>query len=232
MRRWRPKGHLLWTGTAPAWVGASAPDTVPSQNDCCAYVTLTVNLTIWSLTYGRRPGGDRLKEALAALGLKTGGTLRQRAERLWLTRGAPLEALDKRHFAKGAAPAALRTPEEVARQAAAAKQAALLEAKARQPIRSPARERSTATCAVQEGLAPSAPRSAASAAGVEKQALQLEAQRRCVLAEQTSCCSSLPASNLFCLSEVLGAGAGAARGAGRRGGERVCQSTLSARPKD
>ena len=76
-----------------------------------------------------RAGGERLKEALAALGLKTGGTLRQRAERLWLTRGAPLEALDKKHFAKGAAPAALRTPAELARQAAAAKEAALLEGK-------------------------------------------------------------------------------------------------------
>ena len=74
-------------------------------------------------------GADRLKEALAALGLKTGGTLRQRAERLWLTRGAPLEVLDKKHFAKGAAPAAARTPEQTERQVAAAKQAALLEAK-------------------------------------------------------------------------------------------------------
>lgn len=74
-------------------------------------------------------GADRLKEALAALGLKTGGTLRQRAERLWLTRGTPLEALEAKHFAKGAAPAAVRTPGQSARQAAAAKQAALLEAK-------------------------------------------------------------------------------------------------------
>ncbi|GKD62250.1 splicing factor SF3a60, partial [Tanacetum coccineum] len=31
-------------------------------------------------------GGDRLKEALGALGLKTGGTVQQRAERLFLTK--------------------------------------------------------------------------------------------------------------------------------------------------
>lgn len=47
-------------------------------------------------------GPERLKEALAALGLKTGGTVQQRAERLFLTKHTPLEMLDKKHFAKGA----------------------------------------------------------------------------------------------------------------------------------
>ncbi|VFQ97190.1 unnamed protein product [Cuscuta campestris] len=46
-------------------------------------------------------GPDRLKEALAALGLKSGGTIQQRAERLFLTKHTPLEKLDKNHFAKG-----------------------------------------------------------------------------------------------------------------------------------
>lgn len=46
-------------------------------------------------------GPDRLKEALAALGLKSGGTIQQRAERLFLTKHTPLENLDKNHFAKG-----------------------------------------------------------------------------------------------------------------------------------
>ncbi|CAA0824676.1 splicing factor-related [Striga hermonthica] len=46
-------------------------------------------------------GLDKLKEALAVLGLKTGGTLQQRAERLFLTKHTPLEKLDKKHFAKG-----------------------------------------------------------------------------------------------------------------------------------
>ena len=58
-----------------------------------------------------------------------GGTLRQRAERLFLTRDTPLAELDRRHFVKGAAPAALLSPEERARQHAAALEAALLEAK-------------------------------------------------------------------------------------------------------
>ncbi|GLU18350.1 hypothetical protein SLE2022_346560 [Rubroshorea leprosula] len=39
--------------------------------------------------------------ALAALGRKTGGTVQQRAERLFLTKHIPLEKLDKKHFAKG-----------------------------------------------------------------------------------------------------------------------------------
>lgn len=45
-------------------------------------------------------GPEKLKEALAALGLKTGGTVQQRAERLFLTKNTPLEMLDRKHFAK------------------------------------------------------------------------------------------------------------------------------------
>ncbi|ESR35433.1 splicing factor SF3a60-like [Citrus sinensis] len=47
-------------------------------------------------------GSERLKEELAAKGLKSGGTLQQRAERLFLTKHTPLDKLDKKHFAKGA----------------------------------------------------------------------------------------------------------------------------------
>ena len=75
-------------------------------------------------------GPERLKEALAALGLKSGGTPRQRAERLFLTAGTPLEKLDRKHFAKGAAPAALRSAAESVQLRAAARETALLEAKA------------------------------------------------------------------------------------------------------
>ncbi|KAG0461244.1 hypothetical protein HPP92_021180 [Vanilla planifolia] len=46
-------------------------------------------------------GPEKLKEALAARGLKVGGTLKQRAERLFLTKHTPLDQLDKKHFAKG-----------------------------------------------------------------------------------------------------------------------------------
>ncbi|KAL9266826.1 Splicing factor SF3a60-like protein, partial [Drosera capensis] len=44
-------------------------------------------------------GAEKLKEALAALGLKVGGTLKQRAERLFLTKDTPLDKLDRKHFA-------------------------------------------------------------------------------------------------------------------------------------
>ncbi|XP_020527853.1 splicing factor SF3a60 homolog isoform X2 [Amborella trichopoda] len=46
-------------------------------------------------------GPKKLKEALAALSLKSGGTVQQRAERLFLTKHTPLEKLDRKHFAKG-----------------------------------------------------------------------------------------------------------------------------------
>ncbi|KAJ6376079.1 hypothetical protein OIU77_000950 [Salix suchowensis] len=46
-------------------------------------------------------GPEKLKEALSALGLKSGGTVQQRAERLFLTKDTPFEKLDKKHFVKG-----------------------------------------------------------------------------------------------------------------------------------
>eukprot|EP00955_Chlamydomonas_euryale_P116046 366393-Chlamydomonas_euryale.AAC.5 len=58
-------------------------------------------------------GADRLKEALQGLGLKSGGTLQERASRLFLTKATPLEQLDKKHFAKGViAPSAYKTAED------------------------------------------------------------------------------------------------------------------------
>ncbi len=50
-------------------------------------------------------GADVLKDALTKLGLKCGGTLRQRAERLILTKTTPVEKLDRKLFAKGVVPA-------------------------------------------------------------------------------------------------------------------------------
>lgn len=47
---------------------------------------------------------ETLRDALAARGLKAGGTPAQRAERLWLAKTTPLHALDRKHFAKGVAP--------------------------------------------------------------------------------------------------------------------------------
>ncbi|PHT87481.1 hypothetical protein T459_09587 [Capsicum annuum] len=75
-------------------------------------------------------GPERLKEELGRLGLKTGGTVQQRAERLFLTKNTPLEKLDRKHFAKGS-----RKPEQngvvVAPQVGNVKEIALLEAKIR-----------------------------------------------------------------------------------------------------
>ncbi|XP_031572757.1 splicing factor 3A subunit 3-like [Actinia tenebrosa] len=48
-------------------------------------------------------GLDRLKRALQALGLKCGGTLEERAQRLFSTKGVPLEKLDPSLFAKSRA---------------------------------------------------------------------------------------------------------------------------------
>ena len=58
----------------------------------------------------RCAGADALKDALAKLGLKCGGTLRQRAERLILTKTTPLAQLDRKLFAKGVVPAVRPLP--------------------------------------------------------------------------------------------------------------------------
>ncbi|KAK4734688.1 hypothetical protein R3W88_008949 [Solanum pinnatisectum] len=75
-------------------------------------------------------GPEKLKEALGALGLKTGGTIQQRAERLFLTKNISLEKLDRKHFAKGS-----RKPEQngvvATPQVGDVKEIALLEAKIR-----------------------------------------------------------------------------------------------------
>ncbi|KAL3630687.1 hypothetical protein CASFOL_023671 [Castilleja foliolosa] len=73
-------------------------------------------------------GPEKLKEALAALGLKTGGTAQQRAERLFLTKDTPLEKLDRKYFLKGS-----RGPQQNGAKALQssedAKEIALIEAK-------------------------------------------------------------------------------------------------------
>lgn len=50
-------------------------------------------------------GPEVLKDALAKMGLKCGGTMRQRAERLMLIKTTPLEKLDRKLFGKGVVPA-------------------------------------------------------------------------------------------------------------------------------
>ncbi|KAK7410706.1 hypothetical protein VNO78_01709 [Psophocarpus tetragonolobus] len=74
-------------------------------------------------------GPERLKEALAALGLKTGGTVQQRAERLFVTKHTPLEKLDRKHFAKGARGVEKNGVAAVPQEDGDSKEIALMEAK-------------------------------------------------------------------------------------------------------
>ncbi|XP_058095942.1 splicing factor SF3a60 homolog [Magnolia sinica] len=72
-------------------------------------------------------GPEKLKEALAALGLKTGGTIQQRAERLFLTKHTPLQELDRKHFAKGSRD--LEKNNAASQEDSSAKEIALMEVK-------------------------------------------------------------------------------------------------------
>ena len=74
-------------------------------------------------------GADRLKEALQALGLKCGGTPRQRAERLFSLKGRDLQELPPSLFVRGARPAGLMSDGERRKAAAAAYHVAFTEAK-------------------------------------------------------------------------------------------------------
>ncbi|EEF48955.1 splicing factor 3a, putative [Ricinus communis] len=74
-------------------------------------------------------GPQKLKEALAALGLKTGGTIQQRAERLFLTKHTPLENLDKKHFLRGSRGTEQNGGAAASREAENSKEIALTEAK-------------------------------------------------------------------------------------------------------
>lgn len=73
-------------------------------------------------------GAERLKETLASLGLKCGGTPRERAQRLFQLKGKTLDQIDRKLFAKGA-PTPAANPEEESKQQAAAKEVALMETK-------------------------------------------------------------------------------------------------------
>lgn len=59
-------------------------------------------------------GPEKLKQVLAALGLKTGGTVQQRAERLFVTKYTPLEEMDRKHFTKVLIPEDLQAAKEIA----------------------------------------------------------------------------------------------------------------------
>ncbi|KAL9163150.1 hypothetical protein ABFS82_06G022300 [Erythranthe guttata] len=115
----------LWSsGLVEGWENENHEDGNIQQQ--IALIDLDYYSTAEQLT---EVGPEKLKEALAALGLKTGGTVKQRAERLFLTKDTPLESLDRKHFVKG-----FRGPEQNGGVAALqssedAKAIALMEAK-------------------------------------------------------------------------------------------------------
>ncbi|XP_044479793.1 splicing factor SF3a60 homolog [Mangifera indica] len=83
-------------GTIPGWNNEGEENGhVPTEH---TVIDLDYYSTVEELM---EVGSEKLKEALAMLGLKSGGTVQQRAERLFLTKHTPLEKLDKKHFAKG-----------------------------------------------------------------------------------------------------------------------------------
>jgi len=75
---------------------------------------------------------EDLKAALSSLGLKCGGTPLQRAERLFKTKGVPLETLDPKMFVKGCIPIASTSEEMAAKQVSQAHEIALAEARIHQ----------------------------------------------------------------------------------------------------
>ncbi|KAF9602120.1 hypothetical protein IFM89_025165 [Coptis chinensis] len=68
-------------------------------------------------------------KALSALGLKSGGTVKERAERLFLTKHTPLEQLDKKHFLKGSCGVKQNGTAAVSERTGDLKNIALMEAK-------------------------------------------------------------------------------------------------------
>ncbi|KAG6488072.1 hypothetical protein ZIOFF_056830 [Zingiber officinale] len=98
-------------------------DPLPSQSD---ELDLEYYSTLEELM---EVGPEKLKEALAALGLKTGGTLKQRAERLFLTKNTPLEQLDRKHFARSSRNSEKNVATD---QISSKKEIALMEAKLHQ----------------------------------------------------------------------------------------------------
>ncbi|CAN1751173.1 Splicing factor SF3a60 homolog [Linum perenne] len=110
-------------GKVPGWEGDQENGPVPGLD---ATIDLDYYSTVEELM---EVGPEKLKEALASLGLKTGGTLQQRADRLFLTKHTPLEKLDKKHFAKGSRRPELNGTAADSKENNNLKEIALMEAK-------------------------------------------------------------------------------------------------------
>ncbi|XP_027103575.1 splicing factor SF3a60 homolog [Coffea arabica] len=117
-----------WTsGNVEGWENESqenghAPDEHP-------VIDLGKYSTVEELIRDSEVGPEKLKKALAALGLKTGGTVEERAKRLFLTKDKPLEELDRKNFAKASHQSDLNGVLSTPLSGKDAKEIALMEAK-------------------------------------------------------------------------------------------------------
>ena len=88
------KSEKKWEhGTFPGW----PKETSSALTHAAAHLDLSAFSSCEDLA---SLGLDRLKSALLALGLKCGGTLEGRAQRLFSTKGKSLESLDTSLFAR------------------------------------------------------------------------------------------------------------------------------------
>ncbi|XP_072037307.1 splicing factor 3A subunit 3-like [Amphiura filiformis] len=83
------------------WEGGNFPGWAKEATSAMTHAGAHLDLSAFSSSEELASLGlDRLKSALMALGLKCGGTLEQRAQRLFSTKGVPLDNLDPTLFAK------------------------------------------------------------------------------------------------------------------------------------
>lgn len=116
--------HAKWArGEIPGWQ-EDGPSTSQNEEAAGAEINLDDCETSADL---EGVGADRLKAALVALGLKAGGTLAQKADRLMSTKGKERGDWDPKIFAKGRKPP--KTEAEAKERADQHKRSALLEAK-------------------------------------------------------------------------------------------------------
>uniref|UniRef100_A0A3Q3KVW9 Splicing factor 3a, subunit 3 n=1 Tax=Labrus bergylta TaxID=56723 RepID=A0A3Q3KVW9_9LABR len=90
-------GKVLWTLRKNGRLGIFPKETSSALTHAGAHLDLSA-FSSWEELASL--GLDRLKSALMALGLKCGGTLEERAQRLFSTKGKSLESLDPSLFAK------------------------------------------------------------------------------------------------------------------------------------
>lgn len=71
-----------------------------SHGDAVAFIMLKVDSELTNLSSLKVLGLERLKSELQSRGLKCGGTLQERAARLFLLKSTPLDKLPKKLLAK------------------------------------------------------------------------------------------------------------------------------------